>query len=440
MKALICERCGSNDLTKVNKEYVCSNCGTRYLIDNNINLQQNTLQLADEAFNEERYDSAYKYYTQLVEIDPDNFEYITRQGLSLWGKGNLQNGIPSICINRLNRAIEVLQETPDDSKKNDACLKFTDDIYQLVKRTCKEINEQITTLRGKYKKTRNFMEKSMDSKVSKSVAMENQARDKRIAEYNQKLQKKIRELNSVIDNVRSYDISICNKVISYADNNTQFVYYFNANRAKCIELYNSITIPKEELREMATNGLHYSVRTNKADEVEMLINMGADVNVKNNDNLTPIYWLTAYPCKEEEKKDKLKIFNLLIENGAILDGNMKYGTRTFINTETSREMIDILISKDPSLKDKITKVPKEGCYIATCVYGSYDSPEVLILRKYRDNYLSKSVIGKIFIKTYYIVSPILVRLLGNKRPFKSLFRGILDNFIIKLGDDFSQNG
>ena len=119
---------------------------------------------------------------------------------------------------------------------------------------------------------------------------------------------------------------------------------------------------------------------------------------------------------------------------------MKYGTRTFINTETSREMIDILISKDPSLKDKITKVPKEGCYIATCVYGSYDSPEVLILRKYRDNYLSKSVIGKIFIKTYYIVSPILVRLLGNKRPFKSLFRGILDNFIIKLGDDFSQNG
>ena len=26
-----------------------------------------------------------------------------------------------------------------------------------------------------------------------------------------------------------------------------------------------------------------------------------------------------------------------------------------------------------------------GCYVATCVYGSYDCPEVWVLRRFRDN-------------------------------------------------------
>lgn len=41
---------------------------------------------------------------------------------------------------------------------------------------------------------------------------------------------------------------------------------------------------------------------------------------------------------------------------------------------------------------------KEGCYIATCVYGSYDAPEVLVLRDFRDNELSKNIFGRLFIK------------------------------------------
>lgn len=32
-----------------------------------------------------------------------------------------------------------------------------------------------------------------------------------------------------------------------------------------------------------------------------------------------------------------------------------------------------------------------GCYIATCVYGSYDCPQVWILRRFRDDILD--VIG-----------------------------------------------
>ena len=39
---------------------------------------------------------------------------------------------------------------------------------------------------------------------------------------------------------------------------------------------------------------------------------------------------------------------------------------------------------------------KKGCYIATCVYNSYDCPEVWTLRRFRDEYLEKYYLGRLF--------------------------------------------
>lgn len=46
-----------------------------------------------------------------------------------------------------------------------------------------------------------------------------------------------------------------------------------------------------------------------------------------------------------------------------------------------------------------------GCYIATMVYGSYDAPEVWVLRRFRDNVLQRSRGGRWFINWYYSWSP-----------------------------------
>ena len=42
-----------------------------------------------------------------------------------------------------------------------------------------------------------------------------------------------------------------------------------------------------------------------------------------------------------------------------------------------------------------------GCYIATMAYGDYDHPQVMVLRQFRDSYLSKRGWGKKFINFYY---------------------------------------
>ena len=73
-----------------------------------------------------------------------------------------------------------------------------------------------------------------------------------------------------------------------------------------------------------------------------------------------------------------------------------------------------------------------GCYVATCVYGSYDCPQVWTLRRYRDDKLAKTWFGRAFIRTYYAISPTLVKWFGKTKWFKRLWKGKLDKMVSKL--------
>ena len=75
---------------------------------------------------------------------------------------------------------------------------------------------------------------------------------------------------------------------------------------------------------------------------------------------------------------------------------------------------------------------QSACYIATAVYGSYDCPEVWTLRRFRDNTLDRTWYGRAFIRTYYAVSPTLVRWFGTTGWFRSLFKAPLDRLVRKL--------
>lgn len=82
---------------------------------------------------------------------------------------------------------------------------------------------------------------------------------------------------------------------------------------------------------------------------------------------------------------------------------------------------------------------KSGCYVATCVYGSYDCPPVWTLRRFRDNDLSKSVLGRAFIRIYYSVSPTIVKLFGNYAWFHKMWKKPLDRLVEKLQNNGVEN-
>ena len=61
----------------------------------------------------------------------------------------------------------------------------------------------------------------------------------------------------------------------------------------------------------------------------------------------------------------------------------------------------------------LAKPPRSKyCYIATCVYGSDMAPEVVALRRYRDEYLSRTKLGRMAVSSYYQVSPYVVPVLS----------------------------
>lgn len=76
-----------------------------------------------------------------------------------------------------------------------------------------------------------------------------------------------------------------------------------------------------------------------------------------------------------------------------------------------------------------------GCYVATAVYGSYDCPQVWTLRRFRDYTLAETWYGRAFIRTYYAISPTLVKWFGHAEWFKKMWKGKLDRMVANLNTE-----
>ena len=94
------------------------------------------------------------------------------------------------------------------------------------------------------------------------------------------------------------------------------------------------------------------------------------------------------------------------------------------------------VHNEPYIQELIAKMnalqTAGGCYVATCVYGSYDCPQVWTLRRYRDYTLAESWYGRAFIRTYYAISPTIVKWFGSTEWFKNLWQNKLDKMVSKL--------
>lgn len=86
-------------------------------------------------------------------------------------------------------------------------------------------------------------------------------------------------------------------------------------------------------------------------------------------------------------------------------------------------------SSDPGLFGSYSNNDADGCYIATCIYGSYDTPEVWVLRRFRDSYLASRMWGRGFIKLYYRISPLLVSKYGKHHWFHLFWHWSLNTLV-----------
>jgi len=92
-------------------------------------------------------------------------------------------------------------------------------------------------------------------------------------------------------------------------------------------------------------------------------------------------------------------------------------------------------AKVSQMVDDLQKTEKRangGCYIATAVYGTYDAPSVLVLRRFRDENLAHSVLGRAFINAYYAVGPTLAKHISQQNTIAAATRHLLDRVVLRL--------
>lgn len=157
-----------------------------------------------------------------------------------------------------------------------------------------------------------------------------------------------------------------------------------------------------------------------------------------------------YPIIEQIVEDIIGLSNVhIVKNDNTFATNLSVETSKVLINDSKKDMVESLnninskIPEDETEKreqitnliDKLNKAHEKksgGCYVATAVYGSYDCPQVWTLRRYRDNILAKTWYGRSFIRTYYTISPTLVKLFGHTAWFKKMWRGKLDRMVKKL--------
>lgn len=136
----------------------------------------------------------------------------------------------------------------------------------------------------------------------------------------------------------------------------------------------------------------------------------------------------------ETEEELLDLKNDIIKEFNVKEYEVMGATRIDVH-DFSNKVRYIIMENAEILESPIETGKSGGCYVATCVYGSYDCPPVWTLRRFRDNILSNSMLGRLFIKVYYATSPTAVRFFGNKKWFHRLFKAPLDKFVKKLQDN-----
>lgn len=72
------------------------------------------------------------------------------------------------------------------------------------------------------------------------------------------------------------------------------------------------------------------------------------------------------------------------------------------------------------------------CFIASAVYG-LDAPETCFLRAWRDRVLMPTAPGRLFVRGYYVLSPVVARFLSRHGSLAAAIRSLLNGIVRMLG-------
>lgn len=483
MKQLACEMCGGTDLMKQDGVFVCQHCGMKYsieeakkmMIEGTVDVQgtvkvdntafvQKYLANARRAKDKEDWAETEKYYNMVEQNDPRNIEAIfystyarVKQALLEAESSDKRKGV----FNVLEKSVSIIDDNYDDTNEEHQKLLFQimDDIKGLK--------------RGKIVPTTHLQEyvtkNGYGNIVDRNQVIENDSLDvtydmidQVVDAYDESLGNiaavQCKDLTNEAIFEKAYDTLLKgypmfafhysaeyvkkapNSPVGYLGKAVALLalnkFRPSADEVAIASKYAVDESDKEDVKRLIEMPASYYERTllvNAAafvnyDAVKYLVDLGSEIDFKDNDNKTALWYICYAKSNNEEGRIKdRKIAKLLLDKGASAYVISSDGVALY-NKKTDPEIAAMIQAKFPNLE----KGKSSGCYVATAVYGSYDCPQVWTLRRFRDYTLAETWYGRAFIKTYYAISPTLVKWFGHTDWFKKMWQSKLDRMVAKL--------
>ena len=190
--------------------------------------------------------------------------------------------------------------------------------------------------------------------------------------------------------------------------------YFSINELLQIHrnFYNGKDLKSEDII-YATNVLKNSTKIEKT-----VIKTGKEFITKYDEltqEIAKVLLKTTAELKAENIpfNDKRNIIDSVVEECQInLTNNLQKGTLEIPFESEVKDFKEALIFAEEQ--------SKKPCFIATATMGDYNHPDVVELRMFRDNFLSKRVWGRVFTKIYYKLGPIPARAITKSTQLKQI--------------------
>ncbi len=405
MNQLKCEMCGSTDMVKQDGMFVCQACGTKYsveeakkiMIEGTIDVSGSTVKvddtakignyykMAENAYESDNKKEAEDYCNKIIEIDPSNYKAWFLKGKAAGWQSTLKKMRIEEAVNCFTNALDnAPDEAKEDIKKNAA--SETENLSKALVRLCCNNYEDYPSLDN------------------------------------------ADEILSNLTLAQLYSLVLLSKCGVEADGFKRDV-ATTINQSVCAAWGNKIL--KEYQDEEYPSKYDYQNFKDRAFKALDLLQAAIDL------------------CDDDGQLDIQRYKNMIVITQSIIDScswtysaaSGGYVREYFLTEEAKNANIDRIMEWHKKIKEidpnyvipeRPTPKASNGCYVATCVYGSYDCPEVWTLRRYRDNTLGSTRRGRAFIKLYYAISPTLVKWFGKTKWFKKMWRGALDRMVNKL--------
>ena len=439
MKRLTCEMCGSTELMKQDGVFVCQTCGTKYSVEEAKKMMvegtvevagtvkvddsakiANYYTMAENAYDAGNQKEAEQYCNKIIEIDPTHAEAWLLKGIvSGWqstGANLRMDEFISCATNAFTNAnsVEIL---------NDLAQRAYQQYYSLTLAINKLKVDSVVSYSKNYREyiqlPPTFLMWGIQIQIAYGTAF-----NKFYAEKPEEEKKKPMSLgtelglNDVSEKCEAELISGAIKLWnnSLKDYNsasdgypTDYMLERMMEEGTIAMLMLESGIPKD------TSKIQESQKANIIKACKNLITMKG-------------VWIN------------LKSYTVSFSGGVESHPVSKYITIESKQKATAdiRRYHEIIKLCDPSYVIPVVEEPKPqatnsgGCYVATAVYGSYDCPQVWTLRRFRDYTLAETWYGRAFIRTYYAISPTLVKWFGHTEWFKKMWKGKLDRMVANL--------